>query len=144
MCSWLQAVSSVLLVLVTGATLYVLYGYAKDTKRIADDSATQVERSQMPFLAAASEEPDGWFLENQGFGPALNVHYSSYVTGNLVMRPIQPLGPQRRRNLHNEIVAALGRGELRLGYESLSGKRYRTSVVQRDGAWQTDFRKLPG
>jgi len=65
------------MVFITGATLCVLWGYARDTKRIADDSATQVERAQMPFLALGMRERDesspGWILENQGFGPAINI-----------------------------------------------------------------------
>jgi hypothetical protein len=68
MCSWLQAVSSVLLVLLTGAALYALCGYAKDTKRIADDSATQVEQSQMPFLALQQKTLMGgsWKIKDSG------------------------------------------------------------------------------
>lgn len=149
MCCWLQSVTSLLLVLLTGATLAVLYGYAKDTKRIANDSSTQVERSQMPFLIVVMREGDqnvrsGWILENQGFGPALNVTFSDYREGERHMRPIPPLGVGAKRNsLHNQIDNALAQTQgFEAEYESLSGKRYRTTVIRGDGgALETKFHK---
>lgn len=144
-----QTILSALLVLLTGATLVVLYGYAKDTRRIADDSSTQVERSQMPFLSITMRENDangqgGWILQNQGFGPALNVAFSDYRNGERYMHPIPPLGTgATRNNLHNEIVGALAHPEgFEVRYDSMSGKAYRTTVVRGDGgALETIFHK---
>ena len=71
------------MVILSGATLVILYGYARDTKTIAEKSVEQVENAQMPFLALVSKEADvrphftgGWVLENQGSGAALNIRHS--------------------------------------------------------------------
>jgi hypothetical protein len=52
--SWIQAISAVILVLATIATLIVLLGYAADTKRIAENSIKQASAS----LAQASASTD--------------------------------------------------------------------------------------
>jgi hypothetical protein len=55
----------------------VLKDYAKDTKEIANASTEQVENAQRPFIVLLTKPHQlnvygrGWFLENQGFGPAL-------------------------------------------------------------------------
>jgi hypothetical protein len=79
----IQAIAAVTMVILSGATLVILYGYARDTKTIAEKSVEQVENAQMPFLALVSKEADvrphitgGWVLENQGSGAALNIRHS--------------------------------------------------------------------
>ena len=54
--TWIQAISELWLALVTSVTLYVLWGYAKDTKVIAKNSSEQIEYSQRPFLAVAMRQ----------------------------------------------------------------------------------------
>jgi len=146
--NWIQALAAICLVILTLLTLIVLKGYAADTKTIADTSVSQTENSQMPFLAVAMREGDqnaqgGWIVENQGFGPALNIGFSDYRDGRRHMRPIPPLGiGGKRTNLHNEISNALAQAEgFEIEYESLSGKRYRTTVVMENGRTQTRFHK---
>lgn len=74
-------------------TLVVLAKYAFDTNQIAKASVLQIENSQMPFLTVAMRETvqdrqGGWVIENQGFGPALNIRYSFYdANGAKQMRP---------------------------------------------------------
>ena len=78
---WIQTLAAVSIVILTLLTLIVLRRYAADTKTIADASASQTENCQMPFLAVAMTEgtpagPGGWIIQNQGFGPAINISYS--------------------------------------------------------------------
>ncbi len=144
--NWIQAIAAVALVALTLATLLVLYKYAADTKRIADISASQTENSQMPLLIVAMREnAGGWVMENQGFGPALNILYSVYDQGGQKsMRSTPPMGRGAiRENLHQTIAATLGRHKFEMKYELLSGLEYRTEVEIVDGATQTQFYK-PG
>jgi hypothetical protein len=95
--NWIQALDAICLVILTLLTLIILRGYAADTKTIADTSVSQTENSQMPFLAVAMREGDGnaqggWTVENQGFGPALNIGFSDYREGRRHMRPISSQG----------------------------------------------------
>jgi hypothetical protein len=153
MCNCLQAITSVLLVFLTGATLYVLWGYAKDTKRIAEDSAAQVERAQMPFLAvvqrltpAVSSHPDNWFIENQGFGTAINItrsrHFNDGRDSEIMSIP-SPLYPRGQdHHLDGETAGSMGMKGFFINYESLSGRKYRTEIVYRNGLLRTVFHKL--
>jgi hypothetical protein len=144
----IQAIASVLMVLLTGATLYVLCGYARDTKRIANDSATQVERAQMPFLAVVMKERDadsagGWVLENQGFGPAINITFFDDGNGERRVCRVRPIGTGGQSNVLPTIANALQQPQgFEVGYESLSGKDYRTTVARRDGRDETTFHRL--
>ena len=89
--NWIQSVAALIgalaaigLAALTFLTLLILRNYAADTKRIANDSSSQVERSQMPFLALVWRPQRGvpdeytWYLENQGFGPAVNIRRSHH------------------------------------------------------------------
>src|SRR3989442_12118126 len=100
MANWIQAVATVLqalaavgIVVLTVWTLKVLRQYARDTGRIADEGPSQVERSQMPFLALAQmpAEVGGWKVPNQGSGPALDITYKTRSEGRERMRYIAPL-----------------------------------------------------
>jgi hypothetical protein len=80
--NWIQALAAISIVGLTLITLIVLKHYAADTKTIARASVSQLENSQMPFLAVIMRpntvhSTGGWGIENQGFGPAINVLYSS-------------------------------------------------------------------
>jgi hypothetical protein len=79
--NWIQALAAMSIVGLTLVTLIVLKHYAADTKTIARASVSQLETSQMPFLAVimrpnTTHSNGGWGVENQGFGPAINVTYS--------------------------------------------------------------------
>ena len=49
--TWIQTVAEVVLAGVTTWTLVVLRRYARDTKKIAENSSEQLENSQTPFVA---------------------------------------------------------------------------------------------
>jgi len=144
----IQAIASALMVLLTGATLYVLWGYARNTERIGKDSATQVERSQMPFPAVGMWErgenhaQGGWILENQGFGPAINIIFRD--RNGQGEAHIRPIGVGGQHNLHNSIANALQQAQgFEVRYESLSGKNYQTVVARLDGgALETTFHRV--
>jgi hypothetical protein len=144
--SWIQTIAAVCLVVLSGVTLLVLRKYAADTKRIADASASQTENSQVPFLAVTMrvmtrDAPGGWVVQNQGFGPALNVFYSAYGGGVLTMVPLAALGVGSERYLHDQIGYALDQGAFEMSYESLSGLKYGTTVGMEDGQPRTQFHR---
>ena len=70
--NWIEAVAALGMLVLTYLTLVVLKDYADDTKTIAKSSASQFENTQMPFLVVAPKPQNGWVIENQGFGPAIN------------------------------------------------------------------------
>lgn len=79
---WIEALAAVAIVVLTLLTLLVLRDYAADTKTIAKVSLSQAEDMQKPFLVLLSKPQElnrhggGWALENQGFGPAINIRHS--------------------------------------------------------------------
>ena len=127
--SWIQAISAACIVALTFLTLIVLRKYAADTRTIADASASQIENSQMPFLAVVMrpethDSTGGWGIENQGFGPAIDVSYSSIVAA------------------HADIADAFAlKQRLVIRYESLSGAKYCTTVTMTKNVMQTQFAK---
>ena len=149
---WIQALSTVAIVVLSMWTLIVLRKYAADTKRIADASTSQTERSQMPFLAVAWRDAaqgirEGWQIQNQGFGPALNVRFSTYGEAGQGWRSIADIGVgENRDSFHNQIASCLqnqhGNRTFIIEYSSLSGQRYRTTVDRLpNGELQTQFHK---
>ncbi len=134
--SWIQAGAALSIVGLTGWTLKVLRDYAADTKRIANDSATQAERAQMPFLGLGSNSKGEWLLQNQGFGPAINVMYNDYTNGEKT-NPRSLLGILGAGQ--SQLVTLTG---IAIDYQSLSGKKYETMVRRIRGQIQTEFHKL--
>ena len=120
--------------MLTFLTLRVLRRYADDTKKIADVSSSQTENSQMPFLAVMlrmrpDNEEAGWGIENQGFGPALNVMYR--ISGR--RSSIGSLSEGAIQATHGDIADAFAiQQPVLIDYESLSGKKYRTTVTMAD------------
>lgn len=155
--SWIQALAAVVLVLLTGATLWVLKRYADDTKTIALASVRQIENSQMPFLTIAWVEPApsnkayGWSIANQGAGPALSVRFRIYSDESLdKWRSIADISKgEVRTTFHGEIKHHIQNDVLanmrpfRIEYSSLEGVRYRTTVERlKDGELKTTFEKI--
>ena len=139
------------LVGLTGLTLLVFVRYAYDTYRIARASASQTENSQMPFLAVAmretrQERQGGWAIENQGFGPAMNIRFSRYdAEGAEALRWTAPLAKGAEyRAAHDDIANVFAHDwQFNMHYESLSGKRYRTTARIIPGAGlETRFFRL--
>ncbi len=150
---WIQAVAAMVqslaalgIVVLTIISLIVLRQYAADTRQIAEDSASQIERAQKPFLAltdkpkAGAAAYDNWFLENQGFGPALNIrcsrHFRDGPSETLFMSPIAA-GAERHIELETARQAqTLG---FRADYESLSGRKYATILTVVEHKLHTNF-----
>jgi len=151
--NWIQSVAALMgalaaigLVVLTFLTLLVLRDYAADTKRIANDSSSQVERSQMPFLALIWKRNEtgrteySWYLQNQGFGPALNISRTSHFTDKTSsMSWVAPLAPKADHNIDGITGGQIRAHEFRAEYESLSGKKYRTTVKWADEQMFTQF-----
>jgi hypothetical protein len=145
--SAIQAAGAGIIVLVSALTLIVLCIYAADTKRIAKASVQQVENAQTPFLAVRQEEnvPNqvgGWILENQGFGPALNIVCRYCENQQEVRVYMYSLGPRTPRSLQNHFANARGTPEgFTIEYASLSGKNYETFITWVGQEMKTEFRK---
>jgi hypothetical protein len=142
--NWIQAISALCIVFLTVATLIVLRGYAADTKTIATVSTAQTENSQKPFLAIIiKENAGGWNIQNQGFGPALNIRYTGDNQGNeRVMRSTHPIAAGEWREFHNVISTVLARWHVfEMEYQSLSGCKYSTIVTIENNETRTEFSK---
>jgi hypothetical protein len=146
--AWIQAITSIILALATIATLIVLLVYAADTKKMAKNSAEQLEVSQMPFLALVEQTDPGrltrWVIQNLGLGTAVNIYYTAWRNPNLnAMNPSPPLGAKNKvpvsDNSGNIITSASG---FVIEYESLAGKKFRTTFKQAGDKQTTVFEKL--
>ena len=158
--SRIQALGAVAIVFFTGWTLRVLREYARDTKKIAETgirqtehSQEQIEQSQMPFLTVAWREregttPGGWEIQNQGFGPAMNIRFfPCFTETGEVWRYITNMAKgAARTDFHNHMDKCLKSREqnrtFTIEYSSLSGMSYRTAVDRLpNGELQTQFHK---
>jgi|SRR5439155_3598654 len=143
----IQAVAATGIAVLTLLTLIVLKRYASDTKTIASASVSQLENSQMPFLAivmrpSTRESEGGWGIQNQGFGPAVNVRYSGHSREASHTQSIEPLAKGAIEAVHADIADAFNlKRPVVIEYESLSGLKYRTIVTMVDGVMQTQFHK---
>ena len=97
---WTQISCSVGALFLAAWTLAILRGYAADTQKIADASITQLENSRTPFVTPVSQLDEGWGLENQGFGPAINGQLSFVQNGPHVF-PLPCLTSGARLSVHN-------------------------------------------
>ena len=137
----IQVIVSVLTLVLAAWTLAILRRYAADTKKIAEASVAQLEHSQTPFLDVIMVDlppHSGWQIQNQGFGPALNVK-CSFVQG----RPIPSLAQGATHMVNNEFPAVVaGRVEADIQYESLSCSEYRTFITWEGEIMKTIFQNL--
>jgi hypothetical protein len=141
--TWIQTLSAVAIVGLTLATLLVLRDYAADTKTIAKASLAQIENAQKPFLVLLSKPQElgrhggGWAVENQGFGPAINIRHSDPGGGGEFRESVRALARGAYIILEGFNSHVMKTQGFTAEYESLSGKRYRTVVVWQDGVMQT-------
>lgn len=158
---WVQALATVALVVLTGVTLFVLWGYAKETKRIANASVLQIENSQMPFLALVHQSvttaqvqemqktniipkafiPPEWIVQNQGNGPAINVTTTHCFDEGIAGRSSQKNAMAKGDWFEvGGINVDLKRQQrFTIEYESLSRNKYRTEVTWADQKMETRF-----
>jgi hypothetical protein len=134
---WIQPVSEAMLALLAVLSIIVLMKYAADTRIIAKNSSKQVENSQKPFVAPikATEFSDkfAWALKNQGFGPAINVSYSGGTADPSTMQSINSLAVGEQYPLPGETGNLEKRDRFTVEFQSLSGKKYSTTVTWTDG-----------
>jgi hypothetical protein len=123
--NWIEALAALGLLALTYLTLVVLKDYAADTKLIARASGSQLEAAQMPFLVVVPH--NGWVIENQGFGPAINATLTDAQTGR-VIQPLPALAPGGTHDVQNEFPQLHGK-PLSIDYESLSGLKYQTLIT---------------
>jgi hypothetical protein len=144
---WIQPAAETVLAVVTFLTLIVLCKYAWDTNRIARNSSIQVENSQRPFIALIMTEVHGqrfWKFKNQGCGPAVNIRYLHYLPDPKppIMVWASPMAPGDEYSLPRENDPGMRKGGFRVEYDSLSGKRYRTTVEWAEGNIKTKLHIL--
>jgi len=113
-----------------------------------DSTDVDSKLKQTPFVTPVMRPnpPDeGWGLENQGQGPAINGQLSFVQQGRQV-RPLPCLAPGARYNVHNMFAPVVGnQGGIEIQYESLSGSKYRTLVTWGEaGAMHVRFDKPAG
>jgi hypothetical protein len=128
----IQAVCTIGALFLAAWTLAILRHYAADTKKIAETGVSQLENSQTPFVTPVMRPnpPDeGWGLENQGLGPAINGQMSFVQNGRQV-RALPCLSAGTRYNMHNAFAPP--------------GRKYRTLVTWGDaGLMHVRFENLP-
>jgi len=143
--NWIEACAAVALAVLTLITLLVLKGYADDTKTIAKNGKQEIENSQMPFIAVVErnrqyDSSDGrWKIKNQGFGPAINIHYTRSLGQQQKSQWVPPLAPSEHHPVDNESIEIAG--GFKVDYESLSGKTYHTLVERENGELKHTFQR---
>jgi hypothetical protein len=146
--NWIEALAASAIVLLTYLTLVVLKDYAADTKKIANASVLQTENAQKPFLVLLSKPPEigkhggGWALENQGFGPAMNIRHSDAGGSGQFRENVRALARDDYFFLEGFDLDVMQNQIFTAEYESLSGAKYRTVVAWPDGIMRTTFSRL--
>jgi hypothetical protein len=147
---WIQAGAAVALTVVTTWTLIILRRYAADTKRLAWNSAEQIEISQMPFVTLVEHsEPHrfgNWALHNEGFGAAINIYHSRWLgpqrENARIAAPSLGPGDQYAVDNNSANIATSQTGFV-IEYESLTGRKFRTTFTRHGDSQKTVFEKLP-
>ncbi len=143
--NWIQAIAGICLVVLTGLTLIVLRGYARDTRTIARTGVTQIEKTDMPFVALLQKPAErerhhgGWALENHGKGTAINIRHSVPTGEEGWVQTVSPLAAGAFSFLPTFNIDVMRNHVFTVEYESLNGKRYRTTVDWPEGAMRTQF-----
>lgn len=104
----------------------------------------------MPFLVLLTKPTYGqydevmpeWAVENQGFGPAINVRHSEAGGSEVFTENVNPLAKGDYVFLTGFDIDVMRNHVFTAEYESLSGTKYRTVVVWEDGVMRTRFHKI--
>lgn len=137
-----EALAAAAIVVLTYRSLVVLKEYATDTKAISRASASQTEDAQKPFLVLLTKyrsKGDVWTVENQGFGPAINIRHSEVGGSGGFTENVNPLAKGEYVFLDAFEINVMRNHVFIVEYESLSGKKYRTVVAWEDGVMRTTF-----
>ncbi|MGA3055897.1 MAG: hypothetical protein ABSD63_16955 [Candidatus Korobacteraceae bacterium] len=141
-------VAEIVLAVVNSMTLIVLIKYAIDNNTIAKNSTRQLENSRMPFVALVMKKDDernsNWAIKNQGVGAAINIYCTRYLAENMpaIMQCLTPLAPGEDYSLPRQSDHLMTTGGFKVEYESLGGKRYRTTVSWANGDVRTKFDRV--
>jgi len=140
---WIQAFATVAIVILSGWTLIVLRKYAADTRKIAQSSLKQTENSQLPFLAVFFQpntafDQEGWVVQNQGSGTAINISLSAAEVDRV--EHIPSLTEGAKYTIRKRFTPVEGNQErIDVRYESSSGLEYRTSITWSGDVMHTQF-----
>jgi hypothetical protein len=96
----------------------------------------------LPKPAEFERHGGGWALENQGFGPAMNIRNSDIGGGGQFRENVRALAKTDFIILEGFNIDVMRNHVFTAEYESLGGRRYRTVVQWRDGIMRTTFRAL--
>jgi hypothetical protein len=146
--SWVEALAAIFIVGLTYRSLLVLRDYAADTKTIAGASVLQTENAQKPFLVLllkpqeVGKHAGGWALENQGFGPAMNIRHSDAGGSGRFRENVRALARDDYFFLEGFNLDVMQNQAFTAEYESLSGTKYRTVVAWPEGVMRTTFHSL--
>lgn len=81
----------------------------------------------------------GWAIENQGFGPAINIRHSDAGGGDQFRENVRALARGDFFFLEVFNIDVMRNHVFTAEYESLSGTKYRTVVAWPDGVMRTTF-----
>ena len=138
-------------------TLYVLSGYARDTKTLADTAVEQLPRpwvvlkrsadpSDMAVLGGTTvsltddQNPfNPLIFMNVGTGPAVNCRYHVRDTGGTgegkASYQLPEIGPSDSFKSTHILNALPANAVVIIEYESVAGSRYRTDITIEDNKW---------
>jgi hypothetical protein len=142
--NWIQSLAAVGLVILTAWTLKILRGYAQDTATIAKTGTAQIEKMDMPFVTllqkpAGEGHRGGWVIGNVGNGTAINIQHSHPQGEEGMVRSFnRPLAVGDFSFLAINVDVMRNRVFV-IEYQSLSGKKYKTTVDWPEGAMRTHF-----
>lgn len=145
-CSILKLPLDLYRAIVDTLSLGALIWYACLTKRIAQNSVEQLERSDIPFLDLANQphlEGGGvnrWVWRNYGKGPAINVkiqYEANSPTRHTQL--ISSLAPGDQYSVGGGSYHEMCHRKYRAEYESISGRRYCTTIEWSKGEKKTKF-----
>jgi len=119
----------------------------RSAQRQIQSGMEQTENAQRPFLALTLKEPEvadhtsprGWGLENQGYGPAINIRHSEPAGNDGWVENVNPIKSGDFALIRNFDPGVMQQHVFIAEYESLSGTKYQTIVEWRDGVKQTRF-----
>ena len=147
----------VLTLLVLVWTLWVVRGYARDTKTLAWTAVEQLPRPCVVVKRSADHSEDALFhdttvsladqtrlsVENVGTGVAVNVRYrvvGEADTGDGMERAsyqLPELRPAASCETAHPLNAMSDAADVVIEYESVAGSRYRTELTIEDRRWVT-------
>jgi hypothetical protein len=132
------------------ATAGLVWRYVRATNQLVRSALNQTENTQRPFLALTLKEPEvgdhhlprGWGLENQGYGPAMNIRHSEPAGNDGWVENVNPIKGGDFALVRNFDPGVMQHHAFTVEYESLSGTKYQTIVQWREGIKQTLFVKI--